>query len=91
MSIVIATLHAARLQRWMEALCRLQWLSLRDAVEPRGHAWQVKRDFPYEGGVYCFWWTGPTEILRETIRGRRVELHGPGGRLITSHNVNGLG
>jgi hypothetical protein len=40
---------------------------------------------PKQGGVYCFWWTGDLERLKQPDCNRHIELAGPGGRPVALH------
>ena len=40
------------------------------------------RALPSGGGVYCFWWTGSTELFRSSECCRQLTLAGPGRRRV---------
>jgi hypothetical protein len=75
------TVHAGSQFRWHEQLCRIQVGRLREIARADGRAISGGR-LPKLGGVYCFWWTGDLELLKEPDCNRRIELHGPGGRAV---------
>jgi hypothetical protein len=77
-----STVHAGTLQRWYEALCRIQHETLRSVVKDNLRGLKG-RALPAEGGVYCFWWTGVLELLESSSCNRHIELVGPGGRAVT--------
>lgn len=77
-----AVVHAGTLGRWFEELCRIKVEKLRGLVQPQGY--RFRRDaLPSSGAVYCYWWTGSTERLRDKACNRKIELVGPGGRAVT--------
>lgn len=77
-----AVVHAGTLGRWFEELCRIKVQRLRDLVKPQSCRFQTDA-LPTSGGVYCFWWTGSRQKLREKACNREIELAGPGGRAVT--------
>jgi hypothetical protein len=73
--------HGGSLGRWFEELCRIRHSSLNEVVGRAGKRYRLKPNaLPKQGGVYAFWWTGPTSVLRSKQFNRRLVLHGPGGR-----------
>lgn len=79
-----ATVHAGTLGRWHEELCRIRFGRLRLLSASQGGA-LARGSLPSGGGVYCFWWTGETDLLRADTCNRRVDLVGPGGRPVVLH------
>src|SRR5262249_18370250 len=75
-----AIVHAGRVQRWCEQLCRLAHVPLR--VVTRNGFRLSKEGLPGEAGVYAFWWTGPLDPLRSSACTRDLVVAGPGGREI---------
>ena len=71
-------IHGGSLGRWFEELCRIRYLSLRETAIP-GFSRILHGRLPTEGGVYAFWWTGKTSILKSKKCNRFLELKGPGG------------
>lgn len=61
-------------------LCRLQHTRLRELANARGDALAGNSAVPEEGGVYCFWWTGPASAFVGPDFNSRLILKGPGGR-----------
>jgi len=62
-SMTVGVVQGGSLGRWFEELCRIKHQQLRDIVIPGGQRVR-SRTVPSEGGVYAFWWTGDTALLR---------------------------
>lgn len=77
-----ASVQGGSLERWFEELCRLKVNALKDLTIPTGMRLKP-RILPTAGGVYAFWWTGFTKLLRNSHRD--LSLIGPGGRRINLH------
>ncbi|MEK7364866.1 MAG: hypothetical protein AAB016_12930 [candidate division NC10 bacterium] len=79
--MVSAVVHAGTLGRWFEELCRIKVQKLRDLVRPQ--TYRLRTDaLPSSGGVYCYWWSGSRQKLRDKACNREIELVGPGGRAV---------
>ena len=77
-----AVVHAGTLGRWFEELCRIKSQRLRDLIQAQ--TYRLRTDaLPASGGVYCFWWTGSRQKLRDKTCNREIELVGPGGRAVS--------
>lgn len=74
--------HAGTLQRWYEALCRIQFETIRPLFAESLNGLRP-RALPSSGGVYCFWWTGNRALLESKNCNRNIELVGPGSRPVT--------
>jgi len=78
-----ATVHGGSLERWFEELCRFKHEKLYAVVSPSGSNSRMKSgEVPKSGGVYAFWWTGPTSQLRAKTFNRTLNLAGPSGRSV---------
>lgn len=80
----LSTVHGGTLQRWYEALCRISVHSLR-AIAETGLRTVPTGKLPAQGAVYCFWWTGPLDVLASEACNRLIELAGPAGRPVAIH------
>ena len=79
-----ATVHGGSLGRWFEELCRIKLPQLAEAVTSTSAKTMIKpRSLPTEGGVYAFWWTGKSRLLRSPTCNRQFVLVGPQGREVT--------
>jgi hypothetical protein len=79
---VPAVVHGGTIGRWFEELCRIKIQPLRAVCRSDGRGLRSGA-IPTVGGVYAFWWTGPTSLL-DAKQGcnRLLELAGPGGRRV---------
>ena len=77
-----AVVHAGTLGRWFEELCRIKSQRLRELVQSQTYRLRAGA-LPVSGGVYCFWWTGSREKLRDKACNREIQLVGPGGRAVS--------
>ncbi len=78
-----AGVQAGLLGRWFEELCRLKHEKLQVAVSPYGSNYRMQSgQVTKSGGVYAFWWTGPTSSLKAATFNRELNLHGPGSRTV---------
>ena len=67
-----ASVHARKLGRWFEMLCRIEHHRLRAVASGEGTALHPG-SLPAVGGVYCFWWTvlaSPQDIRKTTTLSR---------------------
>jgi len=79
-----AVVHGGSLGRWFEEVCRFKHERLRTAVSPSGSSFRMQSgQVPKSGGVYVFWWTGPTSSLKADSFNRNVNLHGSEGRTVS--------
>ncbi len=76
-----AVVHAGTLGRWFEELCRIKVHRLRELVQSQDYHFRADA-LPASGGVYCYWWTGSRQKLREKTCNCEIELVGPGGRAV---------
>jgi hypothetical protein len=76
-----AVVHAGTLGRWFEELCRIKVRKLRELVQLPNYRFRADA-LPTSGGVYCCWWTGSRQKLRDKACNRQIELVGPGGRAV---------
>jgi hypothetical protein len=78
----LGTIHSSVVNRWFEELCRIKHESLGGITMPGGlrlsHGKLLNK-----GGVYAFWWTGRSAILKSKKRNRFLELKGPGGEPVS--------
>ena len=77
-----ASVQGGSLGRWFEELCRLKIKKLKELTVSSGMRLK-SGSLPAVGGVYTFWWAGPTKLLRTSHRD--LALVGPGGRIINLH------
>ena len=78
-----AIVHAGAQGRWHEELCRIRVTRLRDVITS-DRMTLVPPALPAKGGVYCFWWTGSLDLLRNDCN-RQVELVGPAKQPVLLH------
>lgn len=80
---VRGVVHGGTLGRWFEELCRIKHVTLSEIVASRKDKYRLRTGIlPKKGGIYAFWWTGSTDILRSRRFNRHINLHGPGGRSV---------
>lgn len=78
---MVAVVHGGTIGRWFEELCRIKVVPLRTACRANLSGLRP-RAIPRGGGVYAFWWTGPTQLLTAESCNRLLDLPGPGGRRV---------
>lgn len=76
------TVHGGSLGRWFEELCRIKYATLSELAVSTGSRLRPHATTE-SGGVYAFWWTGDTALLRSPDCNRRIELVGPGQSSVT--------
>jgi len=74
--------HAGSQFRWHEEICRIRVHCLRDMTQRDGRSVNGAT-LPKNGGVYCVWWTGDLDRLRQPDCNRSIQLAGPAGRPVT--------
>jgi hypothetical protein len=79
---MLATVQGGSLNRWFEELCRIKVWRLRDVTTQGGTRLLPGDRLPVNGGVYAFWWTGASDLLKPPKCNRRISLVGPGGRRV---------
>lgn len=75
MSNSMTSVHGGSFGRWFEELCRIKYNQLAEVVSSNNESLKAKC-LPKGSGIYAFWWTGSSELLK--ARNRRIVLKGPG-------------
>lgn len=74
----MGTVECGSLGRWFEELCRIKYPRAGEFIAGN-HRRLKPGTLPRAGGVYAFWWTGPSQQLLGPQGARTFKLAGPGG------------